>query len=132
MRNNPLTVESRVRKNGLWYVLFLIALLLCVGGLIPMAFADNLTPPLLKQRLADNPTGAVADQLAEQVRNWFGSAEIKDGAPPRVEGLTTAWAIEAPDATVPPKVVSDTGRYTIPLQRIGQTPIYAAAVDLPN
>ncbi len=121
-----------MRKSGLWYVFILMALLLCAECLISMAYADNLTPLLLKQRLADNPTGAAAEQLAEQVRNWFGSTEIKDGAPPRVEGLTTAWAIEAADATMPPKVVSDTGRYTIPLQRIGQTPIYAAVVDLPN
>ncbi|CCW34095.1 enterochelin esterase-like enzyme [Chthonomonas calidirosea] len=120
-----------MKKSVLSYILLgLMAVLL--EGLLSTAYADDLTPLILKQRLADHPTGAMADQLADQVRSWFGRTEIKDGAPPRVDGLTTAWAIEAPDATMPPKVLSDTGQYTIPLQRIGQTPVYVAVVDLPN
>lgn len=109
-----------------------LGLLFFLGRSCALAKAENLTPSKLQQLLAANPTGAAAQKLAEEVKGWFGAPNMKSGAPPRVEDLTVAWAIEAPNAQTPPKVISDTGKYTIPLKQLGNTDVYAAVVTLPN
>ena len=62
---------------------------------------------------------------------WFGKGQngrnnVITGANPKVEGLETAWAIEAPDAKTAAVVTSD-GK-TIPLIHIDGTPVFAATV----
>ena len=54
-------------------------------------------------RLGAHPTGADAVELAKNVRDWFGKDRagrdnVAAGANPKIEGLDTAWAIDAPDA----------------------------------
>ena len=52
-------------------------------------------------------------------------------APPRVEGLDTAWAIEAPgEASV--EVVITGGKTLVPLVRIGDTAMFAATLPMVN
>ena len=64
---------------------------------------------------------------------WFGKdrsgePNVITGANPKVEGLETAWAIEAPDAKTAAIVLSD-GK-TLPLTHIDGTPIFAATLPL--
>ena len=47
---------------------------------------------------------------------------------PKIEGLETAWAIEAPGAKTAAVVMGE-GK-TLPLVRVGDTPIFAAAISL--
>src|SRR5262249_33605113 len=69
------------------------------------------------------------------IRVWFGkdragANNVVNGANPRVEGLETAWAIEAPGATTAAIVTSD--GQTRPLTRVGDTPLFAATYPLPH
>ena len=105
-------------------------LLLATSTLAPPAgAADKLSIPTLNARLAAKPAGEDAQALAEDVRAWFGKDRtgknnVIGGANPKVEGLETAWAIEAPEAKAAAVVTSD-GK-NLPLTRIGDTPIFAA------
>ena len=95
--------------------------------------AEALSMQTLGARLAARPTGEDAEALAEDVRAWFGKDRagkdnVINGANPKIEGLETAWAIEAPDAKTAAVVTSD-GK-TLPLTRIGDTPIFAGTFSL--
>src|SRR5262245_42502064 len=91
-----------------------------------------LTPDLLRSALARKPAGAAADALAERVRTFFGKDNLAKGAPPRIDGMTVAWGIEAPATSGPPVVVSEDGKLRIPLRRIGKTDVWAEAGPLPD
>jgi enterochelin esterase family protein len=99
----------------------------------PAGAADKLTMRTLEARLAEKPTGDKAAALAEDIRAWFGKdrsgrSNLINGANPKVEGLDTAWAIEAPEAKT---VAIDTSDRNIhPLTRVGETPVFAAVVPL--
>ena len=57
--------------------------------------APSLTPESLRAALKAKPTGTQAEQLAEQIRQYFGGKEnLQKGPAPKVEGLLAAWAIE--------------------------------------
>jgi enterochelin esterase-like enzyme len=95
--------------------------------------ADKLSVRTLGARLAAQPTGSDAHALADEVRVWFGKSRagrdnVAGGANPKVEGLDTAWAIDAADAKTVAIVTGD-GK-SMPLARIGDTPIFAAAFPL--
>ncbi len=95
--------------------------------------AEKLTVKVLGERLAAKPTGPEAEALATDVRAWFGMdrggrSNLIDGAPPKVEGLETAWAIEAENIKASAVITSD-GK-TLPLIRIAGTPVFAASVPL--
>src|SRR5205823_2246355 len=45
--------------------------------------------------------------------------------------LTVAWALESPEGP-PPKVVSADGKFSLPLSRVGSTPVYAAVETFPD
>jgi hypothetical protein len=81
------------------------------------------------EALVAHPDDQAAEQLAARVRAWFGADELTSGAPPKVDELTVAWALEAAGAA--PKVVSDDGAFTLPLARIGRTDVFAAVTTLP-
>ena len=108
-----------------------IGLLVWLSSLpTPAHSADDppLTPASLRLALAEKPTGADAERLARAVRSWFGRASLLKGAAPKVDGLDVAWAIEAPKATAPPRVVgvmTDTASHARPMTRIGETDVYA-------
>jgi enterochelin esterase-like enzyme len=66
---------------------------------------------------------------SKDVRAWFGKDRngrnnVIDGANPHVEGLDTAWAIEAPNAKTAAVVTSD--RKKVSLVRIGNSALFAA------
>ncbi|MHB1560837.1 MAG: alpha/beta hydrolase [Isosphaeraceae bacterium] len=96
---------------------------------------DKLTVKSLESRLAAHPAGDDAKALAGQVRAWFGKdrsgrPNVASGANPKVEGLDTAWAIEAPGARSAAVVTTD-GK-TIPLVAIGETSVFAGTLAMSN
>ena len=80
-----------------------LSLLVTMALAHPAGAADKLSMKTLGARLAAKPTGEEARALAEDIRAWFGKDRsgrdnVINGANPKVEGLETAWAIEAPGA----------------------------------
>jgi enterochelin esterase-like enzyme len=120
-------MSTRIRL-GLW--------LLATSTLAaPAGAADKLTVQTLKTRLVAEPATGKAQALAEDIAAWFGKdrsgkSNLIGGASPKVEGLETAWAIEAPGAKTAAIVTSD-GK-TLPLRRIGESPVFAAIHTLPH
>jgi enterochelin esterase family protein len=99
----------------------------------PARADDKISVKTLGARLAANPTGDEAKALADEIRAWFGKdragrPNVNNGASPKVEGLESAWAIEAPGATKASIVTSE--RKAIPLIRVGDTPIFAATFPM--
>src|SRR5947209_5662541 len=99
----------------------------------PAGAAEKLTMRTLEARLAEKPTGEKAAALAEDIRAWFGKdrsgrSNLVNGANPRVEGLDTAWAIEAPEAKTVAIETNDRKNY--PLTRVGDTPVFAAVIPM--
>jgi len=95
------------------------------------ARAEGLTSATLMDRLKALPSGAEASKLADEVRAWFGGKEkLAKGPNPKVDGTVVAWAIEVPKPANPPKVVSDDGKVTMELTRLGDTDVYAHAANL--
>jgi enterochelin esterase-like enzyme len=111
-----------------WSVLTAAVLLPAAVG--AQAQQAPLTPKTLQAALAARPSGADAEQLANRVRGYFGRTNITRGATPKTDEVTVAWAIEVPEATAPPKVVSADGEFSLTLTRIGQTPVYAGVATL--
>jgi enterochelin esterase-like enzyme len=99
----------------------------------PAGAADKMSVSAMGARLATHPTGDEARTLAEDIRTWFGKdragrPNVDSGANPKVEGLETAWAIEAPGAQRAAVVTSD--HQTIPLIQVGDTPVFAATFPM--
>ena len=95
----------------------------------PAQAADKPWVQTLGPRLAAKPTGQEAEALANDVRTWFGKDRngrnnVINGGNPQIEGLETAWAIEAPNAKTAAVVTSD-GK-ALPLVHIDGTPVFAA------
>jgi enterochelin esterase family protein len=95
------------------------------------------TPVRMREALANKRSNQ--DALAAQIHALFGSDGLKNGARPKVtntpEGLSVAWAIEAPGLKkdqIPQVVTDDPAVPTIKLQRVGKTDIYAGTVFLPR
>lgn len=109
-----------------------LALLPILALVAPANGAEPLTPVGLEKRLDAQPKGDDAAKLADEVRHWFGKANLEKGPHPKVEGLTVAWAIEAPGAADAPKVVSPDGKTLAKLARIGETDVYAAVQTVPE
>ena len=102
-------------------------------GLARAADGQTLDPKSLAAALDAKPSGADAEQLATRIRTWFGGTEnLVKGAPPKIDELTVAWAVEAPGlpANVVPRVVSDVVAFTRPLVRVGDTGVYAVVATL--
>jgi enterochelin esterase family protein len=115
-------------RAALW-----LSLALASSAAVPVLAAEELSMATLTARIAAKPTGDAAAVLADDVRAWFGkdrfgANNVLRGANPRVEGVMTAWAIEAPDAKV--AAVRKDDNTVLPLTRIGETPIFAATVAL--
>ncbi len=110
-----------------------LSLLVTLIFAFPARAAEQLSTQTLNARLAGKPTGEAATALAEDVRAWFGKDRsgkynVLTGANPKVEGLVTAWAIEAPAAkTVAVRLGADK---TLELTRVGETPVFAGVFSL--
>jgi enterochelin esterase family protein len=112
-----------------------IALTICwaLAGTTGAQDAVSLTPKTLQTALAAKPEGPAAEALAAQIRTSFGGGEaLMKGPPPKIDELTVAWAIEAPQVApnVAPRVVADAGVLNVPLLRVGTSNVYAAAITL--
>ena len=105
----------------------------CLGAVILAQEIAPLTPKALQAALAQKPEGPDAEKLAERIRTYFGGSEslLKGGAP-KIDELTVAWALEAPQlaANVTPRVVADVGAMTLPMVKVGTTGVWAAAANL--
>jgi hypothetical protein len=115
-------------------VLVFSCLAICAPA-IPAAAADQLSIQTLGARVAARPTGEEAKALAEEIRTWFGKDRsgkynVMNGADPKIQEREAAWAIEAPLAQAVAIATSD-GK-TLPLSRIGETPIFAATYRFPE
>jgi enterochelin esterase family protein len=111
----------------------MLAALCCLAA---SAFAQEtapLTPQSLQAALAAKPEGADAERLAERIRGYFGGSEsLLKGPSPKIDELTVAWAVEAPQLApnVTPRVVADVGALSVPMVKVGTTGLYAVAVNL--
>src|SRR5688572_9350494 len=99
------------------------ALVLCAAYRVVEMQESTLTPRMLAAAVAAKPSGAEADALADRVRAYFGAEALKRGAPPKIDELTIAWALEWPTTgtgTTAPRVSADIGNgFNIPLTAIG-------------
>src|SRR3954452_8252924 len=116
---------------GACLVLGLGLLVPAIGFAADEKKADELTPQVLRDKLAEKPQGDDAEALAKQVRAWFGKDNLLSGANPKVDGLEVAWAIESPDAESA-EIVSIDESFRLPLVRLGKTKVFAATVPLPE
>jgi enterochelin esterase family protein len=112
---------------------FGLILLLALNPADQAAAAEKLTVRTLGTRLAAGPSGADAESLAREIRDWFGKDRsgkdnVAGGANPKVDGLDTAWAIEAPEWKSV-EIRTSTGTW-MPLARIGETAMFAATIPL--
>jgi enterochelin esterase-like enzyme len=93
-----------------------------------------LTPGSLQTALAAKPEGAEAERLAERIRSYFGGSEsLLKGAAPKIDELTVAWALEAPQLAanaLAPRVAWDPGNFTMTLTKVGTSGIYAGTATL--
>src|SRR5262249_2072022 len=73
------------------------------------------------------------EQLAEQIRQYFGGKEsLQKGPAPRVEGMLAAWAIEVSSGNPAPRLVSEDGHKILKLQPVGSTGVYAVVAAFPD
>jgi enterochelin esterase-like enzyme len=112
-----------------------VALALLSAGFMRTAIAQEppITPKALQQALSAHPAGAEAEKLAGQARLMFGS-KLANGAAKKQDGLTLAFGIELAGG-VPadsPRVTFNDGHPDVPLQRIGETTVYASVISMPD
>ena len=111
-------------------------LLVALCCLSSTAFAQEtapLTPKSLQAALAAKPAGAEAEKLAERIRAYFGGSEsLLKGPAPKIDELTVAWAVEAPQLApnITPRVMADVGALNVPMIKVGTSGLYAVAVNL--
>jgi|RhiMetdeSRZDD1v2_1073273.scaffolds.fasta_scaffold05516_11 enterochelin esterase-like enzyme len=107
--------------------------LLALYFLLPAQDTAPLTPKTLQAALAQKPDGVDAEKLAERIRAYYGGTEtLLKGGTPKIEELTVAWAVEAPQLApnVTPRVVADVGALNLPLVKVGTSGVYAAVASL--
>ena len=111
----------------------LVVAVCCLPGVATAQEAPPLTPKTLMAALAGKPEGAEADKLAERVRSYFGGSEsLMKGAAPKIDELTVAWALDAPQlpANMTARVVADVGSLNFPLVKVGTGGVYAGVTTL--
>lgn len=112
---------------------FVTVIALC-GSIAVAQEASTLDPKALSTVLAAKPEGAEGDRLADRIRAYFGGRDVLlRGAPARVDELTVAFAIEAPNlpaAGPAPRAVADHGMFTLPLMKVGTSGVYAGVATL--
>ncbi len=112
----------------------LVTVIAVSGSIAYAQEAATLDPKALSAALAAKPEGADADRLADRIRAYFGGREVLlRGGPARVDELTVAFAIDAPNIppTGPaPRAVADHGMFTLPLTKVGTSGVYAGVATL--
>lgn len=112
-------------------VVALASLLIFTAGASAGA-EDSLTPKGLQIELERGPTMEQKRALARRVQAWFGEDALKSGKTAKIEGLTVAFAMEAPGLWLTPEVISNDEKFALLLTRLADTDIYVAAPTLPN
>jgi enterochelin esterase-like enzyme len=112
----------------------LVATTLLCGSFVRAQEGPALDPASLSAALAANAAGPDAERLADRIRAYFGGREVlMRGAPARVDELSVAFAIEAPNlpATGPaPRAVGDHGMFNLALTKVGTGGLYAGVARL--
>jgi enterochelin esterase-like enzyme len=104
---------------------------------VPLASAQEgpaLDPRSLSAALNAKPEGAAAERLADRIRTYFGGREVLlKGAPARIDELTVAFALEAPNlpaAGGSARAVADHGMFNLLLTKVGTSELYAGVAKL--
>lgn len=93
---------------------------------------EKLTASQLQELLTNRST-TTETQLADWLKAEFGADSLAKGMSPLIDELTVAWAITAPGASQPPRVVSEQGlSYNQPLVRLANSDVYALAATFPE
>ena len=112
----------------------LVAVTLLSGSMAFAQEAPPLDPRTLSAALDAKPNAAEAERLADRIRGYFGGREVlMRGAPARVDELTVAFALEAPNlpTTAPaPRAVADHGMFNLLLTKVGASGLYAGVATL--
>jgi len=104
-----------------------------LSGALGAQQGPALTPKSLHRALSAHAEGAEAERLAEDIRSYFGGRDsLLKGAAPKIDELTVAWALEAPQPPPDgaPRVVADVGGFNLSLTRVGPTGVYAGVATL--
>ena len=105
----------------------------CVSSVLAQE-GPALDPKSLSPALAAKLEGVEAERLADRIRALFGGRDVLiKGGPARIDELTVAFAIEAPNlpATGPgPRAVADHGMFNLPLTKVGTSGVYAGVANL--
>jgi enterochelin esterase family protein len=89
---------------------------------------QHLTATELRARLDAGLAPAEGGLLATRIRECLGAETLQNGTGQLVDGLDVMWAIEAVDVGSSPFVVAELGAdFRLPMQRLGDTPVFAAA-----
>jgi enterochelin esterase family protein len=117
-----------------------LVLLAPLSVTLPAVQAQEPPTPLSPVRLrTELSTRKQEKSLESQLRSFFPADQLANGAKPKTEntpeGLTIAWAIEAPglkDKTAPQVVTDDPNFPPLTLTRIGKTDLYAGTAFQPQ
>ena len=112
----------------------LVAATVLCGSLVARAGRARARSEIAVGRAGRKPGGPEAERLADRIRAYFGGRDVlMRGAPARVDELTVAFALEAPNlpATGPaPRAVADHGMFNLPLTKVGTGGLYAGVAHL--
>jgi len=94
---------------------------------------DLLAVSDLAAALAGPRTNADAERLVERLRQTAGADKLAQGAWAMTDELDVVWAIAAPGADRPPRVVSEVGHpFARELTRLGDTDVFLTMATLPE
>jgi enterochelin esterase family protein len=112
----------------------LVAGMLLYGSFVLAQEGPALDPISLSAALAESPSGPQAERLADRIRTYFGGRDVlMRGAPARVDELSVAFAIEAPNLPATgaaPRAVADHGMFNLALTKVGTSGVYAGVARL--
>lgn len=111
------------------YVAWLITSVVVASAATARAQAP-LTSAQLAALMKQAGPAAWNDEMAAKIRAAVQADALRRSAA-AASGLTVLWVIDAPDAAVAPRVVSEDGTFSQPMTRVGTGTLYAAVADLP-
>src|SRR5207249_1955225 len=67
-----------------------------------------------------------------RMRGYFGKDALMKNAAVKSDEVTVAWALETSETGAAPKVVSDDGKWNLPMTRVGNSNLYGVVAWLHN
>jgi len=110
-----------MRSTGIATLIVLTVFAVCAQA--PLTLGQLV--PVMKQA---GPSGW-NDEIAAKLRAAAPAGALGRGIA-TASGLTVLWAIDVPEASATPRVISEDGRFTQPMTRVGSSTLYAAVADL--